>query len=1558
MHRRWFAYVGLVFGFVLSVTMGHRLEAQTITPLCVSGCIPDYKVTVTPDGTNAGNKTLSTSGYTAVFTVKNTGALADTYSLTCSGNLLTTCTNISPSSVSLGSNATRTVTVTYSTGSVLGAGQVKLQARSPDTDFSDTGYYTLTVTGTYPQASPILTRRNKPDQLDRGLCVIAGAGEAAWQCGDLVVAHGMPGYRTLGKDRSLSLVYNSATAVAQPAVAVAVTKGASVMDPPGVTAELWVNSAASSTQAMKAKATYAPSGWVGSAAITRQVVLSFDASDPAAYPTGIYDYTMKVRFEYSPTARETTQTGKLIVVNRRNSELGRGWAVAGVERIYPVVSGPILWVAGDGSARIYSQLSTDVWVAPIGAYRDTLTRSGTPYVYTRTLRHGVKVLYDAAGLHTATTNRMTQTTNFTWASGKLMTISVPPAGTGGTYSIAYDGAGKLDRFTDPAGRVLDATVDGTGQLTTILDPDDGGAAKPRRDSLFYDPTSKLMIGRTNRQGYKTMYAYTGVHVSSATVPFGTTGNQTAITNYEAWDTKGWATGTTSTNVASVDTGAVFTKIKGPRVGVADDATFYVDAFAAPTKVVNALGETTRYVRGDTAVPELVTRVTYPTGRIANMTYNARGNLTYTEDLTNGLTYGGLSIGTPNQTATYRYDDADAPDSPSRITNVLGHYSEYSYNNLGLTDSTVDERKHVTKYVYGPIDQNRGLVVQVRDLSVTVWRNLPTAGTTVTTLVTTLEYDAKGNPIRSISPLGTTTTLINGPTGYPRYMYDAMNVMTEFRPDVLNRDSVRIDYTAQTAAPAIPGETPATCDSNVIDCSLISQLGITGLGASRTTRTFYGKVGLDSLIDAGGVKRFYTYDKRGALASDINESSQARVTAYDESGHAVSIKPRELTPATLFAYDVLGRDSLTLMPMRTNLPDENGPVTSLGDTVSHIYGALGLTVTDSSRTGRIWRWFNANGSLRKQVTQPAGMSTTDELEYAYDAAGARLSMRHNSDWVYYDYDPGTGDLATMRVRFSGESSDRTFMFAWDELGRRRTITYPTTPAMPVNFAYDANGTVRRIQLLHPNASSGNLLNATLVNSGVDRLGRTTQQSIICQSTNAGNVCGANWATKTTTNVYSIQGWLVRQTVNGTQDSTTYDLGGNLSWRRVGGSSATPEQFINFSNSNRLYQVNQGAWSRRFFFDTDGARLWEFDPAATSGSIHRTWYDALGRVTGDAQLVAGLNASANDYGPDVCKYNPLGQLARSCRGSWLMFDGHNVAGNLTNGTAMRWSFVHGPGLDDPLIGRLTRTGTQTTVYFWVTDGSGGQLAVALDGGLAGASLINDMESNDGVYAGGTANAQSFNASRFEGGPDQGPASKTGMSFFRNRLYDQSTGRWTQEDPIGVAGGINLYQFNGNNPVSYTDPFGLKAGCPPCNPWQGLKDALGIPNSVPLYAPAAPAAGRNMFYVSASVMVDNVITTGTLGAGGGVKSSVCITCPVPVGAGVAAGLQLREADAGEGGWGVSAGPVGVSNESIELQVGTPTGTPVQVTVDIPLPKSEKRPGGLAAPRDATLVAVPNAQ
>ena len=51
-------------------------------------------------------------------------------------------------------------------------------------------------------------------------------------------------------------------------------------------------------------------------------------------------------------------------------------------------------------------------------------------------------------------------------------------------------------------------------------------------------------------------------------------------------------------------------------------------------------------------------------------------------------------------------------------------------------------------------------------------------------------------------------------------------------------------------------------------------------------------------------------------------------------------------------------------------------------------------------------------------------------------------------------------------------------------------------------------------------------------------------------------------------------------------------------------------------------------------------------------------------------------------------------------------------------------------------------------------------------------------------------------------------SGLMYRRNRFYDPHAGRFTQEDPIGLAGGVNAYGFANGDPVSYRDPYGLKA------------------------------------------------------------------------------------------------------------------------------------------------------
>ena len=51
-------------------------------------------------------------------------------------------------------------------------------------------------------------------------------------------------------------------------------------------------------------------------------------------------------------------------------------------------------------------------------------------------------------------------------------------------------------------------------------------------------------------------------------------------------------------------------------------------------------------------------------------------------------------------------------------------------------------------------------------------------------------------------------------------------------------------------------------------------------------------------------------------------------------------------------------------------------------------------------------------------------------------------------------------------------------------------------------------------------------------------------------------------------------------------------------------------------------------------------------------------------------------------------------------------------------------------------------------------------------------------------------------------------TGLHYNRFRYYDPGTGQFTQQDPIGLLGGINNYQY-APNPTGWIDPTGLKCG-----------------------------------------------------------------------------------------------------------------------------------------------------
>ncbi|MBU6303201.1 MAG: hypothetical protein KGS60_16760, partial [Verrucomicrobia bacterium] len=86
-------------------------------------------------------------------------------------------------------------------------------------------------------------------------------------------------------------------------------------------------------------------------------------------------------------------------------------------------------------------------------------------------------------------------------------------------------------------------------------------------------------------------------------------------------------------------------------------------------------------------------------------------------------------------------------------------------------------------------------------------------------------------------------------------------------------------------------------------------------------------------------------------------------------------------------------------------------------------------------------------------------------------------------------------------------------------------------------------------------------------------------------------------------------------------------------------------------------------------------------------------------------------------------------------------------------------------------------------------------------------------------------------------------TGQYFYGYRDYDPAQGRWLSRDPLGEAGGVNLYGFVGNDAVGQIDPLGLLnlPGAGPVGILPGwvnrLHENIGTLSIFPTFTPFVP-------------------------------------------------------------------------------------------------------------------------
>ncbi len=1124
----------------------------------------------------------------------------------------------------------------------------------------------------------------------------------------------------------------------------------------------------------------------------------------------------------------------------------------GVEQVLsdPADSTRRVWLAGDGSVRLYRQSTpgSNVFKGAAGDAPDSLVRFDTLSAkwYRRDLRHGAAVRFDATGHHVETRNRTGQATLFRWTTvagqTRLALIRLAPDSTK-AYSFWWNSTtARLDSIQDPYARSLRTTMSVDTLIRLVqASPFPGDD----HDTTSFEYQGGRMVRRVAESSaltsgfVGTSYQYqNNARLTNVKIPSGWTGTDTAVVTVTPWDEKGLALGWASqVGVPSVTDTGLATRVDRPIAGTGDASDFWVNRFGQPIKTTQVGLNATTLIWHDSiaTLPALATRVQYPNLRTVRMAWDARGNLDTLRDSSFNVD------GQPTAVTKYAYADANAPDSPRQITDALGRHTDYSYTTLGLTDSVIAPTGARTKFFYRGSGSLTGVVDSVTNRAVeTWWESTDTEHTQ--DQVNRFQYDGVGNVTRTISPVGVASEFTRDPAGRITDSYDPMGMRRHFAYDGFNRMLSVEQYTTQQTPPG--GSAIATCDETQIQCSQTFNafLPASQFMSSLVTSYQYNDDGLLKASDPRVVWRSFAYDARGIKVKEIDPYDTDVTTRarhwFNSAGLLDSTKTRMAGGLVRYRYDGMGRRTAMLLSRVIDAGD-----TTYADSISYTYDIMGNLLVAKNNQGTITRTYFANGALRTQVNT---VSTKDSLTFKYDASGARTRLVRvrgtYTDSVAYFYGSTTGLLDSMLVWWGSVSGSRKISFTWDQLGRRRQVVYPT--GVTVSFKRDANGLERRITSVNPaDPTSSDRFDFEFRNDLVGPGSQIRHQDNICSGWTGnvnedplGMLCGSTGQMQKT-NQYNLFGMLVTQQSIGPAtiaDSMRYDRSGNMShiWHSQAAtplSSATWYQYFNDVTSSGdstnvledMKEMVTGVGIKHYAYTQDLSRHSE-----TIGTVKTYWYDAAGRVS-------GISAPGYTSAPNTCTYDPDRQMMRACDSNAprLTFEGNNV------GAAGDWVFVHGPGLDDPLIGIDRACGTVAEVY-WITDGNGRQLAFATKDGSFNATTLGCYRSGGGQYSGGTQNSGSFSADRF--GSDRLP----GFSFFRNRVYDQATGRWTQEDPIGIAGGLNLYQYAGNNPA-FTDPFGL---CPPkdnnlsdCPAGGGQVTFFGITGNLVVGAGFTGGAGR---------------------------------------------------------------------------------------------------------------------
>lgn len=940
-------------------------------------------------------------------------------------------------------------------------------------------------------------------------------------------------------------------------------------------------------------------------------------------------------------------------------------------------------------------------------------------------------------------------------------------------------------------------------------------------TISYDTDTQRTV--TNALGQQTVYTFTTLQgvpkitgisrTASATVP--------AATESFTYDSNGYTASMTDWN------GRV--------------TNYTNDAHGNPTSITEAAG--TAQAR--------TTTITYggPNGRqpvrivaprlTTGFTYDASGNvLTRTETDTSGtggqartwaFTYdatGHMLTATDPHGAvtTYTYDG----NNIATVTNALGHASQItSYNGSGLPLSMTDPNSVVTSFAYD---------LRNRPVSRTIHDSGDDAATE-------FAYDAAGN-LTAIT-LPDDTQLL--------YTYDAAHRVTEVRNSAGEKISYTLDAVGNITQQQTSGTTITHSQSAIFDSlgRMLHQIGaynettaftydangnpltITDALNNPASQSFDALNRVIQSVDRLNGTASYTYDTQDNLTSVTDPRGLVTTYTYNGFGEVVSQASPD-SGTTTFVLDVAGNrtqetDARGVVTNRTfdqlnRVTAETYPAASK-DNVTYTYDqgvfGIGRLASFKDKSGSTAFTYDARGNILTDTRKIVGKSY--EIFYAYDLADRIVGITYpDGRAVKYTRD-AVGRIASVSLQTQGKDDHH-----WRKSCRDRrhgsgdkalvsNVTYmPFGPLSAMTFgngitsslSYDLNYRMTGISSVVQNLGMGYNANDNVI-SIADQLDATRSQSFTYDANErlltalgayggrgygydaVSNRTGESFSigTETGTSAYAYPANANRlASISGDETRAfTYDAAGNL----LTDTAANDDDRKDY-DGNRGYRGHGHKYGHTK--DKHGnkpkdieSRAFAYDSRNRNTSI--TIHDGRGR---DAKT---FRYAYNAMGQRVAKdgfhfiYDLAGNLiAEKGNGGWkdYIYVGSMPVAMIENNQVY---YIHTDHLGAPQKVTDTR---QKIVWDRVAEPFGETM-----------QILGPVNDNRGRNAQPTRGSTTVTLNlRF---PGQYHDEETGLDYNYFRTYDPTVGRYTQSDPIGLAGGLNTFGYAVQNPVNFVDPNG---------------------------------------------------------------------------------------------------------------------------------------------------------